>query len=90
MPKRLRRLMLAVSVALAAFYVALAGLIAVAVLGQGAYNRANGLCMRAQPADAWGFTIEWRRSDLTFICSYQGRDYRPTGDDLRVGLRDLL
>jgi hypothetical protein len=90
LPKRLRRIVLAVWLTLGAFYISIAVLILLATIGTGAHNRATGRCTSAQPADAWAFTIEWSSSERAFICAYQGRDYRPRGDELRVGLRDLL
>jgi hypothetical protein len=40
--------------------------------------------------DAWGYSTEWDWSELGFICTFNGRDYRPNGERVRVGLTELF
>jgi hypothetical protein len=64
-------------------------LIGMATLAQWTLSRADSRCRDAQPADAWGYTIEWDWEQRAFICEFQGRDYSFTGDRERVTLSDL-
>ena len=57
---------------------------------KGVHYGADNRCFRAMPENAWGYTIEWNWSNVGWICAYKGRDYRPTGQERRIGLTDLI
>ena len=46
-------------------------------------------CSDRMPEDTWGYSFEWDWTEFGFVCTYTGRDYRPTGQRTRVGLADL-
>jgi hypothetical protein len=60
------------------------------VLPKGIADGADNRCNRAMPEDAWGYTINWAWSEFGWVCRYEGGDYRPTGEERRIGLTDLI
>ena len=60
------------------------------VIPKGLWDAGDARCQQRTPADAWGYSIEWDWSEFGFICSFNGRDYQPTGEQTRVGLTDLF
>jgi hypothetical protein len=73
----------------AAIWITILLLAGTAAFTQWAHSRANSKCQAAQPANAWGYTIEWDWGDRAYICRYQARDYSFTGDRKRVTFSDL-
>jgi hypothetical protein len=84
-----RRLTIALVGGFAAMWFGLFLLIGVATFAQWTLSRADSRCRDAQPADAWGYTIEWDWEQRAYNCDFQGRDYSSTGDRERVTFSDL-
>ena len=78
------------TVAILAAVVLVVSLPATIVLGKVTNKAADARCADRMPADAWGYGFEWKWNEFGFVCSYSGRDYRPTGAGSRVGLTDLV
>jgi hypothetical protein len=74
---------------LAAMVVALALPLAT-IFGKVAVKAADARCSDRMPEDSWGYSFEWDPAEFGFVCTYEGRDYRPTGQKTRVGLTDLF
>lgn len=58
------------------------------VFGKVANKAADARCNDRM--DACGCRLESDWGEVGVVCTYNGRDYRPTGDETRVGLTDLF
>jgi hypothetical protein len=60
------------------------------ISGKVTNKAADARCSDRMPEDSWGYSFEWDWAEHGFVCTYEGRDYRSTGQRTRVGLTDLF
>jgi hypothetical protein len=78
------------TIGIVAAIVVVLGLPLATISGKVAKKAADARCSDRMPEDSWGYTLEWDWAEFGFVCTHEGRDYRPTGQRTRVGVADLF